>query len=268
MMQIAIVNMHLKMGGIKKSLENLLDGLNDTPIQIDLYLLRGDKEEVLRIQRNRCVRNVFVIGKTNIYYHTLGEQKNVLGRLLKLVYGMSSRLFGRYWTLSHLVKAEQLADKKYDVVISYSNGIWTYGKRGFTGGCELLAKRISGGAKVAWIHSNPKNLGITKKVGEEIYSSFDKIVNVSFGCKEIFDGICPELIGKSVVVYNLTGSSEILKLKEEFIPYDGGFNILTVARLDNKSKRLDCITECCRRLKNVGCYLNGILLAMGMICPY
>lgn len=251
-MKVAIVNSHFKLGGIRQSLINLLYALRDSDIIIDLFFLEGDIDEIRRQTSDMGIRNISVIEQMNVYYNQIQAQKDFPSKVRKVGYGVSSRIRGRLKTIERIIKSVDVPAEKYDVVISYSNGIWTHGEKGFVGGCDFLALKLNSKCKLAWIHSNPKILGITEDIGIKIYSRFDKIVNVSYGCKEIFDAICPDLIEKSVVIYNLCGSDRVSEKMMESQPYESGFHLVTVARLDNKSKRLDNLAKCCQLLKEAG----------------
>lgn len=251
-MNVAIVNSHFKLGGIRQSLINLLYALKDRDIIIDLFFLEGDIDDIRRQTSDMGIRKISVIEQMNAYYNRIQAQKDFRSKVRKVGYGLSSRIYGRLKTIKRIIESVDIPSEKYDVVISYSNGIWTHGEKGFVGGCDFFALRLNAKCRLAWIHSNPKNLGITEEIGAELYSQFDKIVNVSYGCKDIFDGICPALINKSVVIYNLCGSDRIREKMMESQPYEVGFHIVTVARLDNKSKRLDNLAKCCHMLKEAG----------------
>lgn len=251
-MKVAIVNTHLRLGGIRQSLLNLLDALKSQDIEIDLYILSGELTDVQKQIDGLPVQSVMILPEMDIYYRTFREQSSIGAKWKKILFAFCSRVVGRETLVKKIVAHEKLPEREYDVVISYANGIWSNGSRHFSGGCEFVAQRLKGRKKIAWIHSNPRNLGFTKEIGERIYSNFDKIVNVSYGCKSIFDEICPNLMDKSIVIYNLCNSEKVHQLMNETIPYKGGFNIVTVARLDNKSKRLDHLAKCCKILKDSG----------------
>lgn len=250
-MNVAIVTVHMKMGGIRQSLLNLLDYVEELDWDVDLFVFSGDEDDVRRALGSRNVNKIYIIKNMDIFSQTLSAQKSFSNKVKKVCYGTSCRFLGRERVVLNIIKHEYRPEKHYDIAISYANGIWTGGSRNFSGGCEAyVINNIKADTKAAWIHSNPEKLGFTTDIGNRVYSSFDKIINVSYGCKVIFDRICPNLSDKSFVFYNLVDSAKVLRRCEEFVPYDGAskFIIVTVARLDNKSKRLDVIAQCCKKL--------------------
>ncbi|WP_020223822.1 glycosyltransferase [Holdemania massiliensis] len=253
-MRILFVTMHMEMGGIRKSLLNLLYALkNQENIKIDLLVLRGELEDIKHQIAGLGVENCFICEKTNVYGSTLKLQKGISSKFLKIVYGIECRLWNREKVIRRLI-SHAPAYSGYDVAISYTNGIWTKGSVNFSGGCEFyVMDRVQATRKLAWIHSDPARLGFTNEVCQRVYSKFDAVVNVSKGCKQIFDEICPELVFKSKVFYNLCGADIIRKQAADFDPYveleKEVFKIVTVCRLDNKSKRIDRAIKCAAILK-------------------
>lgn len=252
-MKIAIVTTHMNMGGIRSSLLNLLNYLSKKNVMIDLYVLTGNRNDIETQVKKYAVHKVEVIPHTDTYYTVLSEQNSFIKKFEKMYLGLSARLIGREKTLHRCIDLFS-PKEEYDIAISYSNGIWTHGSRGFTGGCEfLVTDKIKAKRKIAWIHSNPVNLGFTNEICRRIYDPFDKIVNVSDGCKQIYDEICPEHREKSIVVHNLCNTERVKKLAAGGNPYNNQkIKLVTVARLDNKSKRLDRIAEVCQMLKKDG----------------
>lgn len=124
-------------------------------------------------------------------------------------------------------------------------------KRKYSGGCnDYVLMKSSASKKIAWIHNEPNELGMTYSYSKNMYKDFDNIVHVSNETKKKFDKIIPEFSQKSVVVNNMIDEQRISRLSNEFNPYkeDRNLKIVTVARIDNNQKRIDRIIESCRRL--------------------
>lgn len=115
------------------------------------------------------------------------------------------------------------------------------------GGANIIVeKSVSADKKHGWVHNEAHREGLTKEISKNTYKNFDTIVNVSYGCKDIFDNIIPEYKNKSKVAYNTFKRKEIIeKSNSEPSPFsDEYFNIVTVARVDNTQKRIDKVIEC------------------------
>ena len=141
----------------------------------------------------------------------------------------------------------------YDVAIAYANDIYT--GRSFVGGANDIVRRcVDADRRVAWIHNDATRHGLDEERCLATYADFDAVVNVSRACKEIFDRIGPTLSAKSTVVLNMMDTARIERLAREPRPYDDSdtFRIVTVARLDNRQKRLDRVVDACAELKAAG----------------
>ncbi len=143
----------------------------------------------------------------------------------------------------------------FDVAIAYANDI--YDGRRFVGGANDIVRRcVSADRRVAWIHNDPTRHGLDTARCLRTYADFDQVVNVSHACKAVFDEIVPSFAAKSAVVYNMMNADRMLRLAQCGDPYEehNVFRIVTVARLDNRQKRLDRVVDACAELKaaNIG----------------
>ncbi len=141
----------------------------------------------------------------------------------------------------------------FDAAIAYANDIYT--DRGFVGGANDIVRRsASARRRIAWIHNDATKHGLDAARIRRTYGEFDAVVNVSHTCKEIFDAIAPDFAPRSSVVYNMTDRERILRLAATGDPYDDAevFRLVTVARLDNRQKRLDRVIDAAGLLKDRG----------------
>ncbi|HEY5575378.1 MAG TPA: glycosyltransferase [Clostridiaceae bacterium] len=252
-MKMLIANIHMKPGGNRRSLLNLLSNIDLENNEVDLFLFahKGNvREDIGQIKGIRLLDESFLLNMFYTPLKTYCDKKGILKKVLKKVISFLTRVIGTRKMFMFLMLFQKRLGY-YDVAISFAHDKWV---GGFYGGCnDFVKKKVSAKRKVAWIHNDPYKLGFTKDICENTYEEFDCIVNVSNACKEKFDEIIPKYKGKSIVVYNMFNAGEIRKMAEEYNPYDyDGFKIVTVARMFNLQKRIDRIIECCRRLKNDG----------------
>ena len=76
-MKVAIVNTHLRLGGIRQSLLNLLDTLKSQDIEIDLYILSGELTAIQKQIDGLPVRSIMILPEMDIYYRTFREQSSI-----------------------------------------------------------------------------------------------------------------------------------------------------------------------------------------------
>lgn len=141
--------------------------------------------------------------------------------------------------------------QKYDVAISYFNdvpaGVFNKGTNIY------VTDYVNADKKMAWVHTDPILNGFDRKYCLKIYKRFDKILCVSDAVKEKFNMLLPEYKDKTQTHYNVFDKEKINVLAGKFEPFEkSDFDIVTVAREDNSSKRIDDIIKICKRLKDEG----------------
>lgn len=255
-MKILIVNYYMKPGGIATALTSLLDAISkNKDTVIDLLLLNDDVDE--RYDIPESVNLLKVSKPLKIYSKSLREILrfgDFHEKILALLLHGCSKIAGEHNFVKFLISFES-EKKNYDVAISFTNDIIKNKmfslKRKYSGGCnDYVLMKSSASKKIAWIHNEPNELGMTYSYSKNMYKDFDNIVHVSNETKKKFDKIIPEFSQKSVVVNNMIDEQRISRLSNEFNPYkeDRNLKIVTVARIDNNQKRIDRIIESCRRL--------------------
>lgn len=252
-MKILIVNTHLRTGGIRQALCNLVNEVKDLDVSIDLQLFINDQESIEIAKQLKGVTLCPPLRGMHACFIPLGRQKNLLDACIRLIAGGIAVIFGKKYAI-HLLLFFVKQTKKYDIAISYDHDSWKKGARGFRGGCnEYVLKKATASRKYSWIHGDPNDLGYTYDFCKRTFQDFDSIVHVSFACKKSFDEIIPEFEHKSKVVYNMCDVERVMSLADEASPYDPAvFNIVTVARMDNAPKRIDRIIDCCELLTKQG----------------
>jgi glycosyltransferase involved in cell wall biosynthesis len=252
-MRILIANIHMKPGGNRSSLLNLLSNLDLESNQVDLFLFVHDektREDISKIKGVRLLEESLPLSMFYTPFKTYSEQKDLPKMAMKKAVSFAARAFGTRRTLLFLMLFQEKFSG-YDAAVSFAHDKWV---GGFYGGSnDFVRRKVEAGRKIGWVHNDPYRLAFTREICERTYRSFDCIVHVSNACKEKFDEICPKYRERSMVVYNTFNSEEIRRLAEEKDPYDDkGFRIVTVARMFNLQKRIDRIIECCRRLRAEG----------------
>lgn len=245
-----VVNILKGIGGIESSLLNLLNTLDSSKYDIYLCVMGNYISDTTQIPENvKIIKGNKFIEYACAEYKDLVNRVSNIEKIILILIKMIKKLIGYRAILLFSLKFMK-TEEKYDVAISYSNDMY---KDVYSGGCEdYVISCVNANKKIAWIHNDAREHGLTYKICKEKYSKFDSIVNVSKGCKEIFDSIIPEYKWKSKVVTNMVSMEDIESKKSEESPYERGFNVVTVARIDNQQKRIDRIIDSCKILKEFG----------------
>ena len=197
---IAIFEPNLNIGGIEKSLINLLKKIDYDKYNIDLYLL-----------------------SKGTLYNELPKEVNVVF--------LSNPSFYKYlpfFILKKLIKTDKTI--KYDVAIDFS---------AYNNTLSAYTLNSNANKKVIWIHNDYKikyknefKFRVLFNLSKSKYKNFDEIVAVSEGVKESFK----ELTGltSKKVIPNYINTDEILKKSEEEVNFhvdDDNINFCFLGRL-------------------------------------
>lgn len=132
--------------------------------------------------------------------------------------------------------------KRYDLAISYA---WPH---------DFILNRVMAEKKIAWIHTDYRNLGIDNVVDAAMWAKFDRIISISEACTEAFVEKYPSLEKKIRLIENITSPSIIHKLADQsYVDTldDKAFKIVSVGRL-SFVKGFDLAIQAMRLLKLKG----------------
>lgn len=228
MKKILICAYDLDLGGIEKSLINLLKNIA-SKYDITLLLQHYQGEFIKDIPRN-----------VHIINYDLSEEKNVLIRKIK--------------NCLKLFKFIILNKNKYDYAICYATYDYV---------SSIITRSICKNS-ILWIHSNYLHLyhydieKFNEFFDKRHVEQFKKLVFVSNEAKEDFLKIYSSLVDKSVVINNFIDSKEIIeKAKEKLKNKSKNKPIVYVGRLEEKSKGLYLLFEVAKELKENTFWLIG-----------
>jgi glycosyltransferase involved in cell wall biosynthesis len=250
---IFVLPMLAGIGGIQASLMNLIRELDPARYEITICAFSN------RVSQDTSFPpGVALTPGPRILEYCLADfhaafRTSSRGRALALV-GVKAfkNVFGYRAVMDATLKRFDIAGE-FDVAIAYANDIYSADGDLVGGANDIVLKCVRAKRRVAWIHNDPTRHGLDRARCLGTYSDFDAVVNVSDGCKAIFDRIVPEFVPKSYVVHNLKDIEGTRRLAEQEAPYDTGiFNIVTVGRIDNSQKRMDRVVDCCAKLKSDG----------------
>ena len=229
MKKIVIVNNNMKVGGVQKSLCNLLWELEqnkDLDVTLVLFSPVGDYMD--RIPPTvKCI-------VTKSLFRYLGVSQGEMRGIDKFKRGFLAavcRTFGRSVAMRFILASQKTLPESYDYAIAFlHNGR----KKTFFGGVQdFVLRRINAAKKITFLHDDYDKCGANHKLNNKIMAEFDVIAACSDGCRGVFEAAQPHLAYKSVTVRNCNNIGEIRGMAdEETVEYDDSFiNVLCAARL-------------------------------------
>lgn len=228
-MKILIANNNMKLGGVQKSLCNLLWELHrQGKHQVTLLLLKPVGEYMQMLPPGtQCIAAQSPMALMGIGQ---GECRG-FDKLKRGYFAAFCRLFGRPAAVKQMLRGQETLPGEYDCAIAFlHNG----GTHSFIGGVqELVLERVNAKRKIAFIHGDYGQNGGKNSDNDGLLARFDRIAACSEGCAEALITALPELADRVTTVRNCHNISQIRAFAEEApVEYDPDrIHILCVARL-------------------------------------
>ena len=226
---IIIVNNNMKVGGVQKSLLDLLSEIS--PIyDVTLFLFYAEGGYMDKIPQGVKVE----ICSSAYRYFGMSQaesKRRFKDFFARSVLAVTAKIFGRIFATKVISAFSGKLKKEYDVAISFMHDA---GKNNLYGGCnDFVASKINAKKKIAFVHCDYQRCGCNFEKNNKIYDKFDCIAACSEGCRKTFLKVLPQHEQKSMTVTNCHNFKEILRMAgEDPVIYDAGaVNVVMVARL-------------------------------------
>lgn len=237
-------------GGIQRALINKLQVLaSKKEMEIDIFLFSEEGKLSDGIPENiNIIKSNYLLKLTATPFSEVLKKGTSLDKLLRIFLIIIVRVIGskNLFNLLFLLQ-KRLCD--YDVAISYFNDVpGGY----FNKGCnQYVIEKVSAIKKIGWLHTDPIKAEFDREESLKTYQDFDSIVTVSKSGKGKLDTFIPEYKKKTSYVYNFFPIDSIREKANDYeVAYQENIiNLVTVARIDNQSKRIDRIIEVVRMLR-------------------
>lgn len=229
MKKIIIVNNNMKVGGVQKSLCNLLWSISE---MYDITLLLFSATEEYAGQLPESVK----VATCDSLFRYLGVSQgecsgNLRDRLPRGLLASLCKAFGRPSAIRIMSLSQRTLPEEYDVAISYlQNGRL----RSFYGGVnEFVLRKVKAKRKIAFLHCDYGNCGANCGPNNRLYAEFDGIAACSDGCRRAFVRAIPKLEGRCFTVRNFHRPKAIRDMAaSDPVEYEAGrFHALVVGRL-------------------------------------
>jgi glycosyltransferase involved in cell wall biosynthesis len=261
--KVLFIMNNLTCGGAEKSLISLLETMDYSKYDVDLYLL---KHEGLFI--NKIPSEVNLLTATQDYRYFDMSIKTALIECLregKLKFAIA-RLFAGFIFKNekNLARAEQRVwrymstvfreiDTRYDVAVGYLEKNPIY----------LCVDKVRATKKIGFIHTDYNKIGMDSSIDVKYFEKLDHLVTVSEECQRILKSVFPKHNNKISVMYNIISPSVIHKLSQEQIDLEGNeLTIVSVGRL-NVHKGFELAIKSCRELIQAGYLVKWYIIGEG-----
>ncbi|MEV5111709.1 MULTISPECIES: glycosyltransferase [Bacillus] len=254
---------NLNCGGAEKSLISLLNTMDYSRYNVDLFLF---KHEGLFL--NKIPKQVNVLEEPPEYQLFDMPIKAAIMKCLRqgrLDIALSrvcagyifkseknkARCEQRVWR--YLSKSLQNISKKYDVAIGYLEKNPVY----------FCIDKVNANKKIGFIHTDYDKLGMDPNIDRGYFRSLDHIVTVSEECANVLKQRFSIYNDKIGVIHNIVSPSTINKMSQEKVDLERkGVKLVSVGRLSHE-KGFDLAIEACKNLVGDGYEIKWYIIGEG-----
>lgn len=230
--KVLFINGHLNVGGVEKSLLDILCNIDLEKYDVELLLLEELGDYYGEIPTEIKVK-LFDL------HNTYGSMKDCILRCVKKKDWKSlfvrfvfllGKIFGR--KIISLLRPLICGNKIYDYAVGFRPGICT----------DLVVYTIKSKRKFAWWHHGEYNL--TDRQSKEyvkVCNKLDCLITVSQGCRRLLQEKMTGYKGNIAVIPNMLDINQIKSKSDEYVPFlKDGVNIsfVTIGRL-SKEKHIE-----------------------------
>ncbi|MDR6121902.1 glycosyltransferase involved in cell wall biosynthesis [Bacillus sp. SLBN-46] len=255
--KILFVNGHLNIGGVEKSLLDVLKSFNYSAYEVDLVLLDGLGDYIDEVPK-----------EVNIIHYDLTKTFGPIGKFIiesvkkREWFGLCFRII---FSLQKIlgIRALSLAkplfklNKHYDCAIAYRVGICT----------DFVGYIVNSKKKITWWHHG--EFGYPKRQTKrwtKVYKKFDKIIVVSSSCKEMLLNNIHGINNKTITISNMINVNEIQKKSNHDISFYFNFDqiitLVSIGRLSPEKGMINCV-HACKMLVENGYSVKWFLIGEG-----
>ncbi len=265
---ILILMPSMFIGGAERSLIGLLDSIDYTKYDIDLFLNRHEGEFLNLIPEkvnllpqidaytnfDRPIKDV-LFSKNFKYGIARLKAKVDMRKNVKL--GNEHNVWSSLQFISNrLTPLLPNIDKEYDLAIN------------FLGIADVLGQKVKAKKKLAWIHTDYTKLVPNKELDMDTYSKVDYVVTVSKDCENQFLSVYPMLKNKSLVVENILSEKFIKEKSNEKITDDkfeinnDQIKLVSIGRFTD-AKNFDNVPQICKYILEKGIDVKWYIIGFG-----
>ena len=271
MKRVLFVADSLSVGGLEKSLINLLKFFDHERYQVDLYLFNDGRdllpelhEKVNLLPQSPCFHDFYCesIGKSVKKLACRGKLGLCFWRILRMIKPRFFKLVHRPYNPDtpldwHIKKKTMLkCQTHYDVAIGFAEGSANH----------YVADCVDATVKLGWVHTDVSHTAINLKQERRMLSRLDNLVTVSENSKRALVHFFPDLEERMVVLPNLMDTQQIDLLSEQTPDgMDLGENCLKIVSVGRlvELKGFHLCPAVCRKLLDAGARVHWYVIGEG-----
>lgn len=269
MKKILVFSHAMEIGGAERALIGLLETIDTTKYQVDLFLMRHEGElmkyipEGIRLlPENRqysCLAVPFgLVLKRGCFGMAFGRfqgKRKAARRVQELGLTGENDVALEY---SHKYTAPFLpmvSEETYDLAISFLTPHY------------FVAQKVKAKKKIAWIHTDYSIVSTDQESQLKMWDAYEWIASISDQVSESFLKAFPELKKKILLIPNIMPVRYLDSMTRAFsaekeMPQDGSIRLLSVGRFCMQ-KNFDNVPDICKSLRKKGYNVKWYLIGFG-----
>lgn len=257
MKKLLFVNNNMRVGGVQKSLCNLLWNIAE---QYDITLLLFAPVGAYMDELPPSVRVIVCESLFRYMGISQGECRTLSARLTRGTLAAAARVFGRPRVMPLLQKSQPPLGERFDCAIAF---LHSGRKKSFYGGVqEFVLHCVEADRKVAFLHGDYGLSGANFEENNRMLARFDAVAACSDGCRRALLAAVPSLADTCFTVANCHRFDRIRALAErDTVDYPPtSLAVLLVARLTAEKgidRAIDAVAYCRARGKDVTLHIVG-----------
>lgn len=269
MKKILIFSHAMEIGGAERALLGLLETIDTTKYQVDLFLMRHEGELLKYIPEG-----IHLLPENRQYSCMAVPFAKVLKRGC---FGVAAGRFLGKWKAAIRVQELDLSGEN-DVALEYSHKYTapflpmvsgeTYDLAiSFLTPHYYVAQKVKAKKKIAWIHTDYSIVATDRESQLKMWDAYDWIASISDQVTGSFLKAFPELEKKILLIPNIMPVRYLDSMTKAFsaeqeMPVDGSIRLLSVGRFCS-AKNFDNVPDICRRLREMGLNVKWYLIGFG-----
>ena len=265
--KIFIFSHAMEIGGAERALLGLLNSIDYSKYEVDLFLLKhsGELMPLIPKQVNLLpeISQYSAIMKPMVLALKEGQIKVVLGRLCGK---LKAKLYDIKHTLNRSAVAIEYSHKytvkylpkvnngHYDIAISFLTPHY------------IVSEKVNADKKIAWIHTDYSTIELNVKSELAMWSKFDNIVSISDDVTRAFLSTFPSLENIIVKIENILSKdfieeqADLFNVKNEMT--DDSVKLLSIGRFC-EAKNFDNVPEIASIIKSKGVDFKWYIIGYG-----
>lgn len=265
--KIFIFSHAMEIGGAERALLGLLNSIDYSKYEVDLFLLKhsGELMPLIPKQVNLLpeISQYSAIMKPMVLALKEGQIKVVLGRLCGK---LKAKLYDIKHTLNrsavaieyshkHTVKyLPKVNNEHYDIAISFLTPHY------------IVSEKVNADKKIAWIHTDYSTIELDVKSELAMWSKFDNIVSISDDVTRAFLSTFPSLENKIVKIENIL-SKDFIEEQADLFNVENemtgdSVKLLSIGRFC-EAKNFDNVPEIASIIKSKGVDFKWYIIGYG-----